>query len=67
MTPPSPDLSLTRTRKAQVAIITEHITRDLRVRALLRDPAHAQHVIFETVADCLFGSRAMPQESSQQS
>lgn len=61
---PTSTPDLTGSRKAHVAIITEHVVKDLRVRALLRDPAYAQDVIFQTVADCLYGSRAIPESQS---
>jgi hypothetical protein len=48
-------------RAVKVASLTDHVVKDLRAHGLLKDPVAAQVVVFQTVADCLFGSRTLPE------
>jgi hypothetical protein len=58
---PAPDPRLRGGRAVVVASVADHVVKDLRARGLVKDPAAAQVVVFQTVADCLYGSRAIPE------
>jgi hypothetical protein len=55
------DPRLSGVRAVKVASLTDHVVKDLRAHGLLKDPVAAQVVVFQTVADCLFGSRTLPE------
>ncbi len=48
-------------RAVRVASVTDHVVKDLRARGLLKDSKAAHVVVLQTITDCLYGSRAIPE------